>query len=61
MQEEVRWLKVFLESMLQKDMNYKRRHKAYFSNDAVVAQVMKEVEVDIKQQKPKVITEDMMR
>jgi hypothetical protein len=22
----------FLESMLQKDMNYKRRHKAYFSN-----------------------------
>ena len=62
MLEEVRWQKVSSESMLQKAT--KRLVQVQFQllkSIQLLVDVMKEVGIDISSQKPKDLTEDMMR
>jgi arsenate reductase (thioredoxin) len=61
MQEEVKWLRVSLENMLQEYEPISAGTKPVSQINPVVVQAMGEVGVDIKQQKPKDITEDLMR
>ena len=62
MQEEVRWLKVFFESMLQEDyVTLSAGTKPSGEINPLAVEVMKEVGIDISNQKSKEITEDMMR
>jgi len=66
MQEEVKWLKVSFENMLLRVMSLigepiSAGIKPSSQLNPVVVQAMGEVGMDIKQQKPKDITEDMMR
>jgi arsenate reductase len=60
MQEEVRWLKAFLENMHLKVM-ISAGTKPTSKINPVAIQAMNEVGLDISRQKPKEITEDMMR
>jgi arsenate reductase (thioredoxin) len=61
MQEEVKWLRVSLENMLQEYEPISAGTKPVSQINPVVVHAMGEVGVDIKQQKPKDITEDLMR
>ena len=61
MQEEVKWLRVSLENMLQEYEPISAGTKPVSQINPVVVHAMGEVGVDIKQQKPKEITEDLMR
>ena len=62
MQEEVKWLKVSLEKYAPEGYEpISAGTKPTSQVNPVVVQAMNEVEVDIKQQKPKDITEEMMR
>ena len=62
MREEVRWQKVSLESMLQKDYETISAGTVPTSQiNPIAVEAMKEVGIDISSQKPKDLTEDMMR
>ena len=62
MREEVRWRKVSSESMLQKDYETISAGTVPTSQiNPIAVEVMKEVGIDISSQKPKDLTEDMMR
>ena len=60
--EEVRWQKVSLENMLQKDYETISAGTVPTSQiNPIAVEAMKEVGIDISSQKPKDLTEDMMR
>jgi arsenate reductase (thioredoxin) len=62
MQEEVRWLKAFLESMHLMVLAVSGAGTKPTSQiNPLAIQAMNEVGIDISRQKPKEITEDMMR
>ena len=60
--EEVRWQKVSSESIAQKDYETTSAGTVPTSQiNPIAVEVMKEVGIDISSQKPKDLTEDMMR
>ena len=62
MQVEVRWLKDSLTNILQKDTKrMSAGTKPVSQINPIAIEVMKEVGIDISNQKSKEITEDMMR
>ena len=61
MQEEVRWLKVSFESAPRGYVTLSTETKPSGEINPLAIEVMKEVEIDISNQKSKEITEDMMR
>ena len=61
MQEEVRWRRVSFEGMLQEDISLSAGAKPSRDINPLAMKVMKEVGIDISNQKSKVIIEDMMR
>jgi arsenate reductase (thioredoxin) len=61
MQEEVRWLKVSFESAPRGYVTLSAGTKPSGEINPLAIEVMKEVEIDISNQKSKEITEDMMR